>query len=92
MGPEGLPAWFLYSFPGAAWAYSIAMFMALLWHDVNLKLAVSLMLVGPVLAIAGEAGQSVEIVPGTIDPADFTLIIIGLAAALLIVQSWRRSI
>ncbi len=85
------PGWFLYSFPDAAWVYSFSMFIGLLWCDVaSPKLVVALMLTGPVLAIAGEAGQAFGAVPGTFDVVDLGLSATAALVAFKIVKKLER--
>lgn len=84
-----VPSWFLFSLPDAAWAYSAAMFPAMVWHDVSARTRFSLMFVGPVCAFGGELGQLVGFVPGTFDIIDLALVGASYIGALTAVQTWR---
>lgn len=86
----GIPSWFLFSLPDAVWAYSAAMFPAVIWHDVSPRTSLSLMGVGPACAFGGEMGQLIGFVPGTFDIVDLTLVVGSYVGALVIVHTWRE--
>jgi hypothetical protein len=65
-----LPAWFLYSWPDAAWVISGMLFFAWIWRGSRSRARHFWILHTPSLAIASELAQRVRLLPGTFDPTD----------------------
>ena len=65
-----LPEWVLYSVPDGVWVFASTAFFTRLWHDGHWLVRAFWISLGPALAMGGELGQALGIVPGTYDPAD----------------------
>lgn len=75
-----LPEWLLFSVPDGVWVFSITAFFTRLWHDGSWYVRAFWIALGPALAMGGELGQALGLVPGTYDPAD--LVFYGVSAIL----------
>jgi hypothetical protein len=78
---HSLPDWVIYSLPNALWAYALTAFMLRLWGRRLTRGSAPWILVGPLLAIGWEVGQSSGLVPGTFDLTDLLFVVLALAAA-----------
>ena len=84
-----LPQWLLYSLPDAAWLYSFAMYMGLVWIDAKPRVVFSFMAIGPTLGLGGELGQGFRVVPGTFDLVDLIFLCVASILAALVVINQR---
>jgi hypothetical protein len=62
------------------WVFASTAFFTRLWHDGPWYLRAFWISLGPALAMGGELGQALGVVPGTYDPAD--LVFYGVSAML----------
>jgi hypothetical protein len=74
-----VPGFVLFSIPDGVWVFSATAFFARLWSDGPLWMRVLWIGAAPAMAIGGELGQIVGLVPGTFDALD----LIAYAAAAL---------
>lgn len=87
------PATVLYSLPDALWVFSFSSFLGFVWIHQSRRTAILWMLLPPTLAIGGEIGQALHIVPGTFDTED--LIFCGIAAIvaqLVVIKKAQKGI
>lgn len=78
-----VPEFMRYSLPDGAWVYAATFYQAYVWQAGPAKLFWLWSILPPVLAIGGELGQAVRVVPGTFSLTDLT---VCMAAALLAIQ------
>lgn len=80
-----LPSWFLYSLPDALWVYSFTAALALIWAGQGRCLnRLGWLLIPSVLALGGEVGQLLHVVPGTFDWSDvIAYVVAGAVGSLL---------
>ena len=81
-----VPGFVLFSVPDGVWVFSATAFFARLWHDGPLWMRAGWIGVVPAMAIGGELGQIVGLVPGTFDVLDMIAYGIATAGALWIAQ------
>ena len=81
-----LPAFVLFSVPDGVWVFSATAFFARLWHDGPLWMRAGWIGITPAMAIGGELGQIIGVVPGTFDVLDMLAYIIATGGALWIAQ------
>lgn len=81
-----VPAAVLFSAPDGAWVFSATSFFARLWHDGPLWMRAGWIGIAPAMAIGGELGQIVGLVPGTFDVIDMIAYVTATAGALWIAQ------
>ena len=76
-----LPGWVLYSLPSALWIFSGLLLFDLIWGGKSSAGKKFWSLLLWFIALGGEFGQSLQIVPGSFDPQDIYLMLIsgGLA-------------
>ncbi|MDG1478955.1 MAG: hypothetical protein P8R54_05155 [Myxococcota bacterium] len=74
-----VPGFVLFSIPDGIWVFSATAFFARLWHDGPLWARALWIGAAPIMAIGGELGQIVGLVPGTFDVLD----LLAYAAATL---------
>lgn len=67
---SSLPDWLLFSVPDGAWVYACVAFFGRLWFDGPPLPRLFWTALGPALAIGGEIGQLIGVVPGTFDWVD----------------------
>ena len=84
------PEWALFSLPDGAWVFACTAFFARLWPDGPWWLRATWIGMGSVLAVGGEVGQAVGLVPGTFDPIDVVAYLSAAGLALVLVRSWPR--
>jgi len=82
-----LPEWLLFSFPDAAWVYSMTAVYVLIWRPAKSAGGLFWVSLGCLLGAGAELGQLVSLVPGTFDLTDLCLI---AAAAPLGYLTTRR--
>jgi hypothetical protein len=85
-----VPEWILFSVPDGAWVYSSTAFFGRLWTDGPWPVRFGWIGIGSALAIGGELGQIVGLVPGTFDIVDIVLYIVAAAVAFGFATGWRR--
>jgi hypothetical protein len=87
-----LPDWLLFSVPDGAWVYACVAFFGRLWLDGPRLARAFWTGLGPALAIGGEVGQIVGLVPGTFDVADVVwYAAAGVVAAVFAAAPWRKA-
>jgi hypothetical protein len=72
-----LPQWTLYSFPDAAWVFTLTYFMLSLWKNEIKRSNLFWILLGPMVALLAEFGQLLSLVDGTFDVLDLGFIFVG---------------
>ena len=76
-----VPGFVLFSVPDGVWVFSATAFFARLWHDGPLWMRLGWIGAAPAMAIGGELGQIIGLVPGTFDVIDMiAYIAAGLGA------------
>jgi hypothetical protein len=80
-GPS-MPEWLLFSFPDGVWVFAGTAFFARLWHDGRWAQRLCWIGVAPAMAIGGEVGQALGLVPGTFDGTDLVSYAVAAALAL----------
>ena len=65
-----VPEFVLFCVPDGVWVFSATAFFARLWHDGPLWMRAVWIGITPAMAIGGELGQIVGLVPGTFDVLD----------------------
>ena len=81
----------LFSVPDGVWVFSATAFFARLWHDGPLWMRLMWIGATPAMAIGGELGQIVGLVPGTFDMADMLAYVVATLAALWVANRSARS-
>ena len=81
-----VPSVVLFSVPDGVWVFSATAFFARLWHDGPLWMRVGWIGIAPAMAIGGELGQIVGLVPGTFDVLDLLAYAIATVGALWVAQ------
>ena len=74
-----LPAPILYSLPDGCWVFSGTAWMLLIWQRSHPWVFVIV-----ALALGGEFGQAVHLVPGTFEWTDVTFYIVGFVLAIVV--------
>lgn len=70
-----LPEWFLYSFPDALFLFSGVLFIDIIWDEERSKGKYLWILSFLTIVIGSEISQALQVVPGTFDWYDLTLMI-----------------
>jgi hypothetical protein len=78
------PHWVIYSLPFALWVAAFQFSTAFIWRDNTTAYRTFWMLSAPVVAISAEALQFFEIIPGTFDIVDLSIIFAFTVATHLI--------
>lgn len=86
-----VPGFVLFSIPDGVWVFSATAFFARLWHDGPLWARMLWIGMAPAMAIGGELGQLVGLVPGTFDVLDLLAYAGATLGALAIAQRSARS-
>ena len=60
-----LPSWLIYSLPGGLWIYSSVVLFGLIWCSEKKYLYYFWIFLLPITALISEAGQFINIIPGT---------------------------
>jgi hypothetical protein len=60
-----LPSWLIYSFPGGLWIFSSVVLFGSIWHSEKRYLYYFWILLLPIIALISEAGQFINVIPGT---------------------------
>ncbi|MFT5686355.1 MAG: hypothetical protein ACI8RZ_007311 [Myxococcota bacterium] len=81
-----VPGFVLFSIPDGVWVFSATAFFARLWHDGPLWIRAAWIGAAPAMAIGGELGQIVGLVPGTFDVLDILAYIAATLGALMIAR------
>jgi len=89
---QWMPGWLLFSLPDGAWVFSCTAFFAHLWPDGPWWMRWGWIGLGTVLAMGGELGQLVGLVPGVFDPRDLVAYLLAAGLALLITHAWGRRV
>lgn len=86
-----LPEWALYSLPGALWLLSGLLLLDAIWGDTPSGGRAFWSILLWSVAIGGEVGQALRIVPGSFDVQDISLMIVagGIAFLVTVVRSPR---
>lgn len=71
------PDWVIYSLPDGLWVFSYLSLSLFTWKNILTTTNMIWIFIIPVLAIGSELAQWFEIVPGTFDPTDLVLYLIG---------------
>lgn len=71
-----IPEWALYSLPDGCWVYATTSWMLIIWHRIG-----PWAFTGVTLAVGGEIGQLVGVVPGTYEHLDMIFCIGGFLLA-----------
>ena len=71
------PQWFIYSFPNGAWVWSMTSLYTLIWKRLSLPHSYVWITMGLFLALFGEFGQALHLIPGTFDVVDILCIIVS---------------
>lgn len=79
-----LPDWLLYSLPDGLWVFSYVSLILLLWDNELSGLNIFWIFLMPILAIASELGQLLNLIPGTFDIIDLIFYILGTIMPLII--------
>lgn len=75
-----LPEWLLYTLPDGLWVYAVTSWMILIWKG---NPPFHWLFVGLALAVGGEIGQAIAIVPGTYQHLDILFYVTGFLLACL---------
>ena len=78
---EWVPNIILFSLPDAVWVYSGTAFFSRLWESGPRLPHLFWSLIFVVLAVGGELGQIINIVPGTFDWIDLWMCVLAFAAS-----------
>ncbi len=81
-----VPGFVLFSIPDGVWVFSATAFFARLWHDGPLWQRALWIGAAPVMAIGGELGQIVGLVPGTFDVLDLLAYVAATLGALAVAR------
>ena len=81
-----VPGFVLFSVPDGVWVFSATAFFARLWHDGPMWMRAGWIGAAPAMAIGGELGQIVGLVPGTFDVLDMIAYIGATLGALWIAR------
>ena len=81
-----VPGVVLFSVPDGVWVFSATAFFARLWHDGPMWMRAGWIGAAPAMAIGGELGQIVGLVPGTFDVLDMIAYIGATLGALWIAR------
>jgi hypothetical protein len=84
-----LPRWFVFSFPDAAWVFSMTALLGVVWRArLGTAEARAWMSLGLLLGAGAELGQAVGLVPGTFDIVDLTLCLSAWLLAVSLARSF----
>ena len=86
-----LPGWFVYNLPNACWVYSFTCMMIIVWGGTPYKSRFFWLGIGPIIGIVAELGQTIKVVPGTFDPVDLLLCILGSILPFLFLLNMKGS-
>ena len=85
-----LPSWALYSLPDALWVYSFTSSLVLIWAVPTKASYYSLWIALPcLLALGGEFGQMLHLVPGTFDWSDVIVYVVAGVLGLVLPNAAR---
>ncbi len=86
-----LPNFVLYSLPDALWVYSFTFLMQSVWSRHPRSYGRTVWILLPVLlAVGGEIGQLLKVVPGTFDLMDILGYIVAWATATMFIRTFSR--
>jgi hypothetical protein len=86
-----MPRWVVFSLPDALWVYAMTAFLAATWLDADRRaFRVGWISLACLLGAGAEVGQLAGVVPGTFDPADFSLCLLAFAGALTAAHYYFR--
>jgi len=85
-----IPEFVLFSVPDGVWVFSATAFFARLWHDGPLWMRIGWIGAVPAMAIGGELGQIIGLVPGTFDIFDMIAYTAATLGALWVAR-WSAS-
>lgn len=78
-----LPEWMIYSLPNALWAFAYSNLICLLWHQRKGWGKALWVATAPLLPIAWELSQFLNVIPGVFCWADLSLGLVGAVAGIL---------
>ncbi len=85
-----LPNFAIYSLPDACWAYSMSALQANIWRCTRSVGAWVIVLCPPTLALLGEFGQLIQIVPGTFCWEDVGSVLCAFLLCTLLFRNLSR--
>lgn len=87
-----VPEFVRYSLPDGAWVYAATFYQAYVWQSGPSKLFWLWSIIPPALAIGGELGQAVRLVPGTFSITDLAVCTAAALLALHFALGHRRAL
>jgi hypothetical protein len=79
-----VPSWIRYSLPDALWGCSGVFLFSAIWAGSRSSLRYFWIFLAPCLALAGELGQLLHVIPGTFDSVDLLCCILLCGASLVV--------